>query len=104
MKKLLPAFAVVLISGVCVAQTSLLKSVIYDFDGLNLGETDLPDGDYRNNDLSYHVAATPLVNSQVLGDRVLELDLNWSAGNGEFGKNLSRFIDLDAATDRLSFY
>lgn len=95
----------ILITGILsYGQPSALKSVIYDFDGLNIGDTDLPDGDYRNDDLSYKVVATPLVNSEVLGDRVLELDVNWQTGKGEFGKDISRFIDLNAATDRLNFY
>jgi hypothetical protein len=83
---------------------SYLKSVIYDFDGLDIDQTDLPDGDYRNNDLTYKVAANPLTASDVLGDRVLQMDLNWVAGAGEFGKNMSRFIDLNSSVDRLNFY
>ncbi|MCW3103298.1 MAG: glycoside hydrolase family 26 [Bacteroidetes bacterium] len=93
-----------LLHGMCAAQTSRLKSVIYDFDGLDIGATDLPDGDYRNGDMSYQVAATPLVNSDVLGDRALQLNLNWSGGTGEFGKAVSRFIDLNRTSDRLNFY
>lgn len=87
-----------------IAQTSRLKYVVYDFDGLDIGATDLPDGDYRNGDLNYQVAATPLVTSDVLGDRALQLNLSWGGGSGEFGKALSRFIDLNAGSDRLNFY
>lgn len=81
-----------------------IKAVIYDFDGLNIGQDSLPDGDYKTNDLAFHVVTTPLVNSEVLGDRSLELDLNWAAGKGEFGKGLSRFYDLNVSQDHLSFY
>jgi hypothetical protein len=81
-----------------------LKSVIYDFDGLDIGQTSLPDGDYKNFDLDYHVSSSPLPPSDVIGDRVLQLDLNWSGGSGEFGKGISRYIELNAATDRYNFY
>lgn len=81
-----------------------LKYVIYDFDGLDVGQSALPDGDYGNNDLSYQVAANPLAHSDVLGDRVLGLSLHWQAGIGEFGKGMSRFIELNAAADYLNFY
>lgn len=81
-----------------------LKYVVYDFDGLDLGATDLPDGDYKNFDLSYHAAANPLAASDVLGDRVLQLDLNWSGGTGEFGKGITKYIELNTAADRFNFY
>lgn len=87
----------------CTA-TGGLKVVIYDFDGLNIGDTDLPDGDYRSGDVNYQVAATPLVQSDVLGDRALQVNLNWSTGTGEFGKGLSRFFELDASKDYINFY
>lgn len=86
------------------AQVSQLKSVIYDFDGLDLGQTDLPDGDYKNFDLDYHIAANPVLAGNALGDRVLELNLNWSGGTGEFGKGITRYIELDPLTDRFNFY
>lgn len=82
----------------------VLKSVLYDFDGLDIGQTDLPEGDYNRGDLSYHVAANPLGNSDMLGDRVLQLNLNWSAGNGSFGRGTSRFVEFDAAQDVFNFY
>ena len=80
----------------------LLKYVIYDFDGLTTGQTDLPDGDYGNN-LQYAVAPNPLEPSAVIGDRVLRIDLNGNAGSGEFGKATMRFIDLDRNADYLNF-
>lgn len=82
----------------------VLKSVVYDFDGLDIGQTDLPEGDYKINDLVYQVAANPLGNSDMLGDRVLQLNLNWSAGNGAFGRGISRFIEFDPTADVLNFY
>jgi hypothetical protein len=87
-----------------IAQASALKSIVYDFDGLDLGATDLPDGDYKNFDLDYQVAANPLMSSDVLADRVLKLDLNWSGGTGEFGKGITRYIELNASNDRINFY
>src|SRR5438270_2522201 len=102
MKKLAP-IPLLLLSLFSHGQ-SYLKSVIYDFDGLDINQSDLPDGDYKNNDLTYRVAANPLAPSDVLGDRVLELNLNWQHGSGEFGKNISRFIELNSSSDRLNFY
>jgi hypothetical protein len=93
-----------LLCGFCAAQTPALKYVVYDFDGLDQGATDLPDGDYKNFDLDYHVTTNPLTASDVLGDRVLQLDLNWSGGTGEFGKGITRYVELDAAADRFNFY
>jgi hypothetical protein len=81
-----------------------LKSVIYDFDGLDIGQTDLPEGDYKNYDLSYQVAANPLTAGGLLGDRVLRLDLAWSLGKGEFGKGVSKYIELNAVADDLNFF
>lgn len=83
---------------------SQMKSIVYDFDGLDIGATDLPDGDFRNNDLTYFAAPNPLAQSDVIGDRVLRLDLNWSAGIGEFGKSTNRYIQLNASADYLNFY
>lgn len=85
-------------------QTSRLKSVIYDFDGLDIGETNLPDGDYSNNDCTYMVAANPLSQNDVIGDRVLKLNLHWQNGHGEFGKGTARFYELNTGADFLNFY
>lgn len=84
--------------------SQVLKSIVYDFDGLDIGQTDLPEGDYKINDLAYEVAANPLGNSDMLGDRVLQLNLNWNLGNGAFGRGISRFIEFDPAADMVSFY
>ncbi len=93
----------VIIDGQVTGQ-NYLKSIVYDFDGLTINQTDLPEGDYKYGDLSYKVVANPLKKSDMLGDRVLELDLNWNSGEGDFGKGMSRFIELDASKDMLNFY
>ncbi|MGQ0827978.1 MAG: glycosyl hydrolase [Bacteroidota bacterium] len=82
----------------------ILKSVIYDFDGLTIGQTDLPEGDYGTNDLSYKIAANPLGSNDMLGDRVLQLNLNWNSGTGSFGRGISRFIEFDVNNDVFNFY
>jgi hypothetical protein len=81
-----------------------LKSVVYDFDGMGIGSNVLPDGDYTNADMTYEGAANPLQGSDMLGDRVLKMKLNWNAGVGEFGKAMMRFVELDATVDYLNFY
>ena len=86
------------------SQNGLLKYVVYDFDGLNTGQTALPDGDYSHGDVTYSIAENPLSQSHVLGDRVLRADLNWQGGTGEFGKATMRYLELNATTDRLNFY
>jgi hypothetical protein len=86
----------------CNAQ--VLKSIVYDFDGLDISQTDLPEGDYSVNDLAYSIAANPLTASDMLGDRVLKLNLNWSAGNGVFGRGISRYIEFDPINDKFNFY
>jgi hypothetical protein len=103
-KKFLPLFFLINILISQVFCQNFLKSVLYDFDGLNIGQTNLPDGDYRNDDLKYQVVATPLVQSNMLGDRVLECKLDWNIGRGEFGKATFRFFELDAEKDRVCFY
>lgn len=45
---------------------SQLKSIVYDFDGLDLGETDLPEGDYHGFDVQPIVSLNPLGQSQML--------------------------------------
>jgi hypothetical protein len=94
--------------GSCLCQnlrspSASLVSVVYDFDGLDVGQTDLPDGDYGNGDLSYAIAANPLV-SDVTGDRSLRISLGWQSGQGEFGKATMRFVELNASADYLNFY
>jgi len=86
------------------ANSQVLKSVVYDFDGLNQGETDLPEGDYSFGDLSYKISPDPLAPADMLGDRVLELHINWQTGSGIFGRGISRYIEFDAARDRFNFY
>lgn len=81
-----------------------LKAVIYDFDGLDINATDLPEGDYRKSDLTYKVAANPLAANDMVGDRCLKLNLTWNTGNGVFGRSSSRFIELDPLQDNFNFF
>ncbi|MES2566860.1 MAG: glycosyl hydrolase [Bacteroidota bacterium] len=83
---------------------SQLKSIVYDFDGLDIGESDLPEGDYALGDLSYEVSPSPLSPEDMIGDRVLKLNLNWSSGMGGFGRGISRYIEFDPTNDRLNFF
>jgi hypothetical protein len=85
-------------------KAQILKSIIYDFDGLSIGETDLPEGDYQSNDLSYKVAENPLGNNDMLGDRVLQLNLDYNTGSGTFGRGIFRFIEFDVNKDAFNFY
>ncbi|MBA3899349.1 MAG: hypothetical protein H0X62_03925 [Bacteroidetes bacterium] len=85
-------------------QQGLLKFVIYDFDKFKTGETNLPDGVFRLDDLRYKAILNPLGASDKLGDRCLELKLNWIVGRGDFGKGISRFFELDAQKDYYNFY
>lgn len=97
-------FALVFIFSFSFHTRAQIISVVYDFDGMAIGSSNLPDGDFSNNDLTYEAVANPLTPSDVLGDRVLKTKLNWNAGVGEFGKATMRFIELNAGTDLLNFY
>lgn len=90
--------------ALCYAQATRLKSIVYDFDGLDIDQTELPDGDYSNFDLTHKVAINPVAGGDALGDRVLELNLNWAEGSGEFGKGVTRYIELNSASDYFNFY
>jgi hypothetical protein len=81
-----------------------LKSVVYDFDGLDISSTNLPDGDYYRSDLRYSVAANPLAANDMIGDRVLKLNLTWSSGYGTFGKSIGRFVEMDRYADYINFF
>lgn len=95
---------VVFLAAPLIVSAQALKSVIYDMDGLDIGQTDLPEGDYSSGDISYEVATNPLPPSDMLGDRVLQLNANWNSGNGVFGRGVSRFIEFDPNNDRLNFF
>lgn len=82
----------------------ILKSMVYDFDGLDINQTDFPEGDYRANDLTYKIVENPLGNNEMLGDRVLQINLNWNTGNGTFGRGISRYIEFDPNQDIFNFY
>jgi len=81
-----------------------LKSLVYDFDGLDINQNDLPEGDYRVNDLTYMIAANPIATNDMLGDRVLRLNLNWNTSYGAFGRGISRYIEFNPASDMINFY
>jgi|GEM_PF-2349392 len=81
-----------------------LKSIVYDFDGLDINQGDLPEGDYGGGDLVYRVAANPLSASDMIGDRVLKLNLNWNTGYGVFGRGISRYIEFDPNSDNFNFF
>lgn len=87
-----------------LTQAQMLKSVVYTFDGLDIGQTNLPEADYKQNDMTYKVAANPLGSSDILGDRVLQMDLAWNKGTGIFGRSISRFIEMNPSTDSFNFY
>lgn len=44
---------------------SQLKSIVYDFEGLDIGETDLPEGDYQGFDMQKNVSVNPIGESQM---------------------------------------
>ncbi|MCW3077160.1 MAG: glycoside hydrolase family 26 [Bacteroidetes bacterium] len=81
-----------------------LKSIIYDFEGQDIGQVDLPEGDYHKFDIQSSVAQNPLGTSPMLGSRVLRAAMTWSLNKGQFGKGVSRFIQLNAAQDYFNFY
>jgi len=81
-----------------------LKSIVYDFDGLDIGATDLPEGDYQSGDLTASVSANPLPPSDMLGDRCLHLTLKPSGGTGRFGRGIARYIEFNPQADVLNFY
>lgn len=102
MKKFL--VAIVLLFIIYKSNGQVLKSVIYDFDGLTLGDTDLPDEDFRQGALTYKVAANPSTPGDMLGDRVLQLNLNWNSGQGSFGQRINKFIEINPSGDIFNCY
>ncbi|MCE3225914.1 MAG: glycoside hydrolase family 26 [Bacteroidetes bacterium] len=87
-----------------IHRAQVLKSVIYDFDGFDAGATSLPEGEYSFGDLSYSAEANPITTNDMLGDRVLKMNLNWAAGYGAFGRGISRYIEFNPNADYLNFY
>ena len=82
-----------------------LKSVIYDFDGFDLAQTNLPEGDYAYGALQYQISAVPVAaGTGMLGDRCLQINLNWSLNYAAFGRGISRFVQLDSNKDYFNFY
>ncbi|MCE3260841.1 MAG: glycoside hydrolase family 26 [Bacteroidetes bacterium] len=101
LKYLLPVFLGLQLH---ISQAQMLKSIVYDFDGLDIGQNALPEGDYSFGDLSYMVDASPLPHNDMIGDRVLKINANWNSGYGAFGRGISRYIEFDSNTDNLNFY
>lgn len=99
---LLSILFIALFSG--LHSQSHLISIMYDFDGMDIGQSSMPDGGFGNGDLHYSAVPNPLGASDVLGDRVVNLHFNWQSGYGEFGKACKRFVELNANTDYLNFY
>jgi hypothetical protein len=94
----------VLTMSVSCMKAQMLKSLVYDFDGEDIGQTDLPEGDYGSGDMHYEIAANPVAANDMVGDRVLKVNLNWSAGWGSFGRGESRYVELDPSQDRINFF
>ena len=93
---------------ICVSNftvnAQMLKSIVYDFDGLDIDQTALPEGDYSLGDLTYSIAANPVASNDMIGDRVLKLNINWSVGTGSFGRGISRYIEFDPNQDMFNFF
>jgi hypothetical protein len=87
-----------------LSSISQVKSIVYDFDGLDIGQTNIPEGDYSYGDLTYKIAANPIAAGEMLGDRVMQLDLKWNLNYATFGRGISRYIEFDANEDVLNFY
>jgi beta-mannanase len=95
---------VLLIFNCLLTRAQVLKAVIYDFDGFETGQTNLPEGDYNYGDLTHEVSTNPLPQNDMLGDRVLKLSLNWNAGYAAFGRGLSKYFEFDPNQDIFNFY
>lgn len=85
-------------------KSQILKSIVYDFDGFDVGQTNLPEGDYKYGDLSYQISTNPATVSDMLGDRVLKLNLDWNTGYGAFGRGISRYIEFNTNQDIFNFF
>lgn len=104
-KKLLKVlFTACLFALLPTSRAQVLKSIVYDFDGFDLNQTSIPEGDYSYGDLAYKITANPLNQSHMLGDRVLRADVTWNAGYGAFGRGVTRYIEMNRATDRFNFF
>lgn len=107
MRTVLPGFLLFIIglfSLLSLPAGAQLKSIVYDFDGLDIGATDIPEGEFKFGDLSYEIAATDMGRNDMVGDRCLKLALSWNSGTGSFGRGISRYIEFDRSADRFNFY
>jgi beta-mannanase len=102
--RVFPGVVILLFCCLTPFSKAQLKSMVYDFDGLDIGSNDLPEGDYCYGDLTYQISANPLSQNDMLGDRVVKLNVNWSANYGSFGRGISRFIEFDPVKDIFNFY
>src|SRR5436190_13485284 len=92
------------IAGLNTAHGQILKSIVYDFDGFDLNATSIPEGEYKYGDLTYNIAANPLAANDMIGDRVMQLNVNWNNGYAAFGRGISRYVEFDPNTDKFNFY
>jgi beta-mannanase len=104
MKYFLKYFIAIACLGISVLHGQILKSIVYDFDGFELNQTNLPEGDYSYGDLSYSINNNPLQQSDMIGDKVLKLELNWNSGYGAFGRGISKYIEFNPDRDILNFF
>jgi beta-mannanase len=77
---------------------------VYDFDGFDIGQSSLPEGDYSYGDLTYEIVANPLSASDMIGDRALKLNINWLNGYAAFGRGTSRYVEFNHNQDYLNFF
>ncbi len=96
--------AAAILLSVATTSRAQLKSMVYDFDGLDAGATSLPEGDYSYGDLTYEVSPNPITANDMIGDRVLRLNVNWNVNYGSFGRGISRYIEFDPTKDVFNFF
>lgn len=102
--KVFPGIIIILFCWAASVSKAQLKSIVYDFDGLDIGSNNLPEGDYSYGDLTYQISANPLSQNDMLGDRVIKLNVNWNVNYGSFGRGISRFIEFDPVKDVFNFF
>lgn len=92
-------FAVLITSG-----RSSLKSILYDFEGMNIGLQNIPWGAYSYGAVSLKIVSNPEGYSDMMGSRCAQVDVNWAVNWGAFGKGNSRYVEIDATVDKINFY
>ncbi len=81
-----------------------LKSILYDFEGLDIGLENIPGGAYSYGAVSQQVVANPNGYSDMLGSRCALISVNWNVNWGAFGESNSSYVEIDAAVDKFNFY